>query len=59
MSKEVMDKIGTPLFTTKAKGMGFGFAISKRFVEAHGGSIDVKSIEGKGTSMTVKLPIAL
>jgi len=55
--KEVIDKMGKPLFTTKAKGMGLGFPIAKRFVEAHGGSIKVKSTEGKGTTITVQLPI--
>ena len=56
MSKESLSKICTPLFTTKAKGMGFGLAISKRIVEAHGGSLTFKSIEGKGTTATVFLP---
>jgi len=55
--KEVIDKMGKPLFTTKAKGIGLGFPIAKRFVEAHGGSIKVKSAEGKGTTITVQLPI--
>jgi PAS domain S-box-containing protein len=57
MSEEVMKKIWIPLFTTKAKGMGFGLSICKRFVEAHGGSIDVESAVGKGTTFTVKIPI--
>lgn len=56
MPKEVVDKMGEPLFTTKAKGIGLGFPIAKRFVEAHGGSIIVKSTEGKGTTITVQLP---
>jgi len=56
MSKDTLTKIGTPLFTTKAKGMGFGLAISKRIVEAHGGSLTFKSAEGKGTTATVFLP---
>ena len=57
MSKENMKKLFTPFFTTKAKGMGMGLAICKRFVEAHSGSIEVKSEEGKGSTFTVKLPI--
>ncbi|MEM2805464.1 MAG: PAS domain S-box protein [Candidatus Bathyarchaeia archaeon] len=57
MSKEVLNKLCTPLFTTKAKGMGLGLAICKRFVEAHGGSINVRSALGEGTIFTVKIPI--
>lgn len=57
MSKETMTKLFTPFFTTKAKGLGLGLAICKRFVENHGGSIEVESEEGKGSTFTVKLPI--
>jgi signal transduction histidine kinase/GAF domain-containing protein len=57
MSKDVMDKLWSPLFTTKAKGMGFGLPICKRIVEAHGGKISVKTVAGKGSTFTVTLPI--
>jgi PAS domain S-box-containing protein len=57
MAKEVMEKIWTPFFTTKAKGMGLGLAICKRIVEAHGGKISVESIVGEGTTFTVTIPI--
>ncbi len=55
---EVMEKIFTPLFTTKAQGMGFGLAICKRIVETHGGTITVESTLTKGTTFTVILPIS-
>ncbi len=57
MPKENMKKIFIPFFTTKAKGMGMGLPICKRFVESLGGSIEVESEEGKGATFTVKLPI--
>jgi signal transduction histidine kinase len=57
LSEETIKKLWTPLFTTKAKGMGFGLAISKRLIEAHGGSVSVKSELGKGTTFTIIIPI--
>lgn len=57
ITKETIKKIFTPFFTTKAKGMGMGLPICKRFVEGHGGSITVESEEGKGSTFTVRLPI--
>lgn len=57
MSKEIMEKLWTPLLTTKAKGIGLGLPICKRIIEAHGGEISVKSILGKGTTLTVTIPI--
>jgi PAS domain S-box-containing protein len=57
MTTETLAKLWSPLFTTKAKGMGFGMAIAKRLVEAHGGSINVESKLGKGSTFVVTLPI--
>jgi signal transduction histidine kinase len=57
MSEEVMSKLFSPLFTTKAQGMGFGLAICKRIIEAHGGKIKVQSALGKGTTFTVTVPV--
>jgi PAS domain S-box-containing protein len=57
ISDEVLPKLFSPLFTTKARGMGFGLAICKRIVEAHGGTITVETAKGKGTTFTVTLPI--
>jgi len=57
ISEEDMKKLFTPLFTTKSRGQGFGLCVCKRFVEAHDGRIEVKSSPGKGTAVTVRLPL--
>jgi signal transduction histidine kinase len=57
ISKENLAKLGSPLFTTKAKGVGMGLAICKRLTEAHGGSVSIESKEKEGTCATVTLPI--
>lgn len=57
MDQETLKKIWTPLFTTKAKGMGFGLAISKRIIEAHGGRITAESTVGKGTTIAFSIPM--
>ena len=57
--ENILSKIFSPLVTTKAKGMGMGLAICKRIVEAHGGKIAVESAVGKGTTITINLPIKL
>ena len=54
--EEAVEKIFTPLFTTKIKGIGLGLSFCKRAVEAHGGSISFTSKKGEGTIFTVKLP---
>ena len=57
MSNEVLDRMWTPFFTTKAKGMGLGLSICRRIVEAHNGKIRVSSEEGKGTTFTLTFPV--
>src|SRR3989304_6002029 len=57
MTKETLERIFTPLFTTKARGMGFGTAICKRIIEAHGGKISVESAGGKGTTFILIIPV--
>ena len=56
MSKKTMEQLWTPLFTTKAKGMGFGLPICKRIIAAHEGDISIESSFGKGTTFTLTIP---
>ena len=56
---EYLPKLFTPLFTTKAKGMGFGLAICQRIVEAHKGKISVESTINIGTTFNIVLPTDL
>ena len=52
----VKGKLFTPMFTTKAKGQGFGLPVVKRMTEALGGTVTFESQEGKGTTFIVRLP---
>jgi signal transduction histidine kinase len=56
ISEDAREKLFTPLFTTKAKGQGFGLAVVKRLTEALGGTITFESQKGKGTTFTLILP---
>jgi signal transduction histidine kinase len=55
IASENIDKIFTPFFTTKKTGIGLGLAITKRIIEAHGGSISAESRIGGGTTIVIKL----
>jgi signal transduction histidine kinase len=57
ISPENMQKLFEPLFTTKLRGIGLGLAVSRRFVEANGGRLEVHSETGKGSTFIVYLPI--
>jgi len=57
ISPDMMTRVFNPLFTTRARGIGLGLPIAKRLVEAHGGKIAVTSRAGRGTLITIELPI--
>lgn len=59
VSKENLPKLFDPFFSTKSTGLGLGLAMTKRVVEEHGGKVDFLSTEGKGSTMTITLPLAL
>jgi len=58
IAEEDKPKMFTPLYTTKAKGQGFGLAVCKKLVEAHSGEITFESEAGKGTTFKIKLPLS-
>jgi PAS domain S-box-containing protein len=56
ITTENLNKIFTPLYTTKSKGMGLGLAVAERLAKAHGGTITVDSQVDNGTTFTIKIP---
>ncbi|HEX2831467.1 MAG TPA: ATP-binding protein [Thermoanaerobaculia bacterium] len=55
----VLHRIFEPLYTTKRSGTGLGLAVAQQIIVQHRGSIDVTSTPGEGTSIRVRLPLAL
>jgi signal transduction histidine kinase len=56
ISAENMGRIFQPYFSTKAGGSGLGLLIVRRIVRAHGGEVAIESTEGKGLTLTIRLP---
>jgi signal transduction histidine kinase len=54
---EQLQRIGEPFFTTKKKGSGLGLMIVRRIVRDHGGSIDIESHVGRGTTVRLWFPL--
>lgn len=55
--QEHLEKIFEPFFTTKAKGTGLGLAITRQIIEHHHGNIAITSELGRGTTVTIALPL--
>ena len=59
ISKDIKDRIFDPFFTTKdVQSTGLGLSVSYGIISRHHGTIAVDSVEGKGSTFTIKLPIA-
>ena len=55
----LQDNIFSPFFTTKNKGSGLGLAMTRKIIEDMGGKVSLESVEGKGTRISLALPVAL
>ncbi|MBI4832957.1 MAG: GHKL domain-containing protein [Candidatus Lindowbacteria bacterium] len=55
--QEVIDRVFDPYFSTKSSGTGLGLSLTKTIIEKHGGEIALESKLGKGTSVTVIIPV--
>ncbi len=56
ISAENLSRIFEPYFTTKTTGTGLGLLIVRRIVREHGGELSIESSEGKGLTLTIRLP---
>lgn len=57
MSKDTLEKIYQMFYTTKNNGNGLGAVLCKEIVSLHNGELNYKSALGKGTTVTIKLPL--
>jgi two-component system NtrC family sensor kinase len=57
IAPENLEKMFEPFFTTKTSGTGLGLAITRQIIEQHQGRIDIESVVGEGTTVTVRLPL--
>jgi signal transduction histidine kinase len=56
MSAENLSRVFEPYFTTKPSGSGLGLLIVRRIVREHGGELSIESSQGKGLTLTIRLP---
>ena len=57
VKEEDIDKIMNPFYSRKDDGLGLGMAIVDHVIRSHGGGVRIKSQPGKGTDVTLYLPI--
>lgn len=57
--EENLGKVFDYYFTTKEKGMGLGLPIAHKIIREHGGSVEVQSTVGRGTTFRVRLPVPM
>lgn len=57
ISPSAQEQVILPFFTTKKGRDGLGLTVASRFVELHGGALNINSLEGEGTEITILLPL--
>jgi two-component system sporulation sensor kinase B len=57
MTQKQINRLGEPYFTIKAQGTGLGMMVSFSIIKGMNGKISVASVKGKGTCLTIKLPV--
>ena len=58
MTEEVRSRVFDAFYSTRHGGSGLGLPTTRKIVEAHGGTIGVESVLGKGSQFTVRLRAA-
>jgi PAS domain S-box-containing protein len=59
ITKEEISHLFEPFYTTKSSGTGLGLAIAYRIMQDHGGTIQVSSVPGSGTTVVTQFPVAI
>ena len=57
MNKDVLSKMKDPFYTTKKRGSGLGVSLIYEIIEAHNGKVEYSSEYGKGTKVSIQIPI--
>ncbi len=57
IEEKILDRVQEPFFTTKRHGTGLGLAICRKIIDAHGGTLTIKSKVGEGTTVEIEIPI--
>lgn len=55
--QEIIQRLGEPFYTTKENGTGLGLMISQRIIEAHHGTLNIRSGQDEGTTIDILLPV--
>jgi len=59
MAEDDLKRLGEPFFTKRKGGIGLGFSLAYRVIKEHGGALQVTSLQGRGTTVTISLPMSV